>query len=77
MDIVPNELFLKCIISDLSKTRHLVTSIVLSFMLQENIENDINKVNIKDELEKAVADVNAMNQWDDMQARFETMEPLN
>ena len=46
-------------------------------MLQENIENDINKVNIKDELEKAVADVNAMNQWDDMQARFETMEPLN
>jgi len=48
----------------------LVTSIVLSFMLQENIENDINKVNIKDELEKAVADVNAMNQWDDMQARY-------
>ena len=47
----------------------LGTSVVLSFMLRDNIENDINKVNVDDELQKAVNDDGVMEVWDSLQVR--------
>merc|ERR1712227_1011032 len=49
----------------------LGTSVVLSFMLRDNIENDINKVNVDDELQKAVNDDGVMEVWDSLQVRYE------
>ena len=47
----------------------LVVSVVLSFMIRDNIEHDINKVNVDEELGKAVRDVDLMNIWDSLQER--------
>ena len=47
----------------------LVVSVVLSFMIRDNIEQDINKVNVDEELGKAVRDVDLMNIWDSLQER--------
>ena len=47
----------------------LVVSVVLSFMIRDNIEHDINKVNVEEELGKAVRDVDLMNIWDSLQER--------
>jgi len=49
----------------------LCASVALSFMLRDNIENDINKVNVDDELRKAVNDDNIMEVWDSLQVRYE------
>ena len=48
----------------------LCASVALSFMLRDNIENDINKVNVDDELRKAVNDDNIMEVWDSLQVRY-------
>ena len=47
----------------------LVVSVVLSFKIRDNIEHDINKVNVDEELGKAVRDVDLMNIWDSLQKR--------
>ena len=47
----------------------LVASVVLSFKIRDNIEHDINKVNVDEELDKAVTDVDLMNLWDSLQER--------
>ena len=47
----------------------VVVSVVLSFMIRDNIEHDINKVNVDEELGKAVKDVDLMNIWDSLQER--------
>ena len=49
----------------------VVVSVVLSFMIRDNIEHDINKVNVDEELGKAVKDVDLMNIWDSLQERSE------
>ena len=50
----------------------LVASVVLSFKIRDNIEHDINKVNVDEELDKAVTDVDLMNLWDSLQERSES-----
>ena len=47
----------------------LGASVVLSFMLRDNIENDINKVNVDEELRNAVNDDGVMEVWDSLQVR--------
>ena len=46
-----------------------MASVVLSFKIRDNIEHDINKVNVDEELDKAVTDVDLMNLWDSLQER--------
>jgi len=48
----------------------VVVSVVLSFMIRDNIEHNINKVNVDEELGKAVKDVDLMNIWDSLQERY-------
>ena len=52
----------------------LVVSVVLSFMIRDNIEHDINKVNVDEELGKAVRDVDLMNIWDSLQERSDAQK---
>ena len=54
----------------------VVVSVVLSFMIRDNIEHDINKVNVDEELGKAVKDVDQMNIWNSLQERSEAKNKL-
>ena len=47
----------------------LISSITLTFLLLDNIDNDVNKVNVKAELRKAANDEALMNVWDSLQIR--------
>ena len=51
----------------------LIVSITFSFLLLSNIDNDINKVNVDEELRRASQDSSLMSVWDSLQIRLRTL----
>ena len=45
-------------------------AVILSFIVIDNVDSDINKVNVAAELSKAAQDVSAMAVWDALQIRY-------
>merc|ERR1719193_977425 len=47
-----------------------LAAIILAFLLRNNIDTDLNKVNIDKELRRASTDNSTMEVWDSLQARY-------